>query len=77
MKALSILTNDSNVAAAITCSGGTAALDMMLYLIKTQHGHALATAGSAAVHPRPVGDHDVHPEREGHLEDHASAGTPS
>src|SRR3546814_13075949 len=26
-----------------TCSGGTAALDMMLYLIQQQHGSALAT----------------------------------
>ena len=29
-----------------TCSGGTAALDMMLHLIRTQHGHELAAAVS-------------------------------
>jgi transcriptional regulator GlxA family with amidase domain len=29
-----------------TCSGGTAAIDMMLYLIAAQHGEALATAVS-------------------------------
>lgn len=30
----------------LTCSGGTAALDMMLYLIGMEHGHALRTAVS-------------------------------
>ena len=30
----------------LTCSGGTAALDMMLHLIRIQHGHELATAAS-------------------------------
>lgn len=40
-----------------TCSGGTAALDMMLYLIKTQHGHALATAVSEQFIHGQIRDH--------------------
>jgi transcriptional regulator GlxA family with amidase domain len=41
-----------------TCSGGTAALDMMLYLIKSQHGHALATAVSEQFIHGQIRDHD-------------------
>jgi transcriptional regulator GlxA family with amidase domain len=41
-----------------TCSGGTAALDMMLYLIRTQHGHALATAVSEQFIHGQIRDHD-------------------
>jgi transcriptional regulator GlxA family with amidase domain len=41
-----------------TCSGGTAALDMMLYLIKAQHGHALATAVSEQFIHGQMRDHD-------------------
>ena len=38
-----------------TCSGGTAALDMMLHLIGRQHGQKLATdvwTGDSRPHPR-------------------------
>lgn len=38
-----IFTVDRN---RFTCSGGTAALDMMLHLIRSQHGHELAAAVS-------------------------------
>ncbi len=42
-----------------TCSGGTAALDMMLNLIATQHGHELAAAVSDQfIHERIRDRHD-------------------
>jgi transcriptional regulator GlxA family with amidase domain len=42
-----------------TCSGGTAALDMMLQVIAARHGPALATAVSEQfIHPRIRGAHD-------------------
>lgn len=42
-----------------TCSGGTAALDMMLQLITSRHGRALATDVSEQfIHPRIRGTHD-------------------
>jgi AraC family transcriptional regulator, glycine betaine-responsive activator len=40
-----------------TCSGGTAALDMMLHLIKMQHGHKLATAVSEQFIHGQIRDH--------------------
>jgi transcriptional regulator GlxA family with amidase domain len=42
-----------------TCSGGIAALDMMLHLIRLQHGHALAAAVSDQfIHERIRDRHD-------------------
>ena len=42
-----------------TCSGGTAALDMMLHVIATRHGEALANAVSEQfIHPRIRGARD-------------------
>ncbi|HXV25800.1 MAG TPA: GlxA family transcriptional regulator [Alphaproteobacteria bacterium] len=42
-----------------TCSGGTAALDLMLNLIGRQHGHTLATAVSDQfIHERIRDEHD-------------------
>ena len=42
-----------------TCSGGTAALDMMLQLITSRHGRALATDVSEQfIHPRIRNTHD-------------------
>jgi len=42
-----------------TCSGGTAALDMMLHVIAARHGEALANAVSEQfIHPRIRGAHD-------------------
>lgn len=41
-----------------TCSGGTAALDMMLYLIKGQYGHSLATAVAEQFIHGQIRDHD-------------------
>jgi AraC family transcriptional regulator, glycine betaine-responsive activator len=42
-----------------TCSGGTAALDMMLHVITSRHGRALATDVSEQfIHPRIRGTHD-------------------
>jgi AraC family transcriptional regulator, glycine betaine-responsive activator len=42
-----------------SCSGGIAALDMMLYLITAQHGHELATAVSEQfIHERIRDRHD-------------------
>src|SRR3546814_413756 len=42
-----------------SCSGGTAALDMMLHLIALQHGHELAAAVSDQfIHERIRGRHD-------------------
>lgn len=41
-----------------TCSGGTAALDMMLHLIKMQHGHALATSVSEQFIHSQIREHD-------------------
>jgi transcriptional regulator GlxA family with amidase domain len=42
-----------------TCSGGIAALDMMLHLIRTQHGHALAASVSDQfIHERIRDRHD-------------------
>ncbi len=42
-----------------TCSGGIAALDMMLHLIRVQHGHALAAAVSDQfIHERIRDRHD-------------------
>lgn len=42
-----------------TCSGGTAALDMMLQVITERHGRALATGVSEQfIHPRIRGAHD-------------------
>ncbi|MDJ0895034.1 MAG: GlxA family transcriptional regulator [Alphaproteobacteria bacterium] len=42
-----------------TCSGGTAALDMMLHMIALQHGHDLATAVSEQfIHDRIREPHD-------------------
>jgi transcriptional regulator GlxA family with amidase domain len=42
-----------------TCSGGIAALDMMLHLIRAQHGHALAAAVSDQfIHERIRDRHD-------------------
>lgn len=41
-----------------TCSGGTAALDMMLCLIKRQHGHGLATSVSEQFIHGQIRDHD-------------------
>jgi transcriptional regulator GlxA family with amidase domain len=42
-----------------TCSGGIAALDMMLHLITAQHGHELATAVSEQfIHERIRSQHD-------------------
>jgi transcriptional regulator GlxA family with amidase domain len=40
-----------------TCSGGTAALDLMLHLIKMQHGHGLATAVSEQFIHGQIRDH--------------------
>lgn len=46
--------------ARCTCSGGTAALDMMLQLITSQHGRALANDVSEQfIHPRIRGTQDV------------------
>jgi transcriptional regulator GlxA family with amidase domain len=43
----------------ITCSGGTAALDMMLHLIAQSHGHGLATSISEQfIHDRIRDSHD-------------------
>ena len=43
----------------ITCSGGTAALDMMLHLIAQAHGHGLATSISEQfIHDRIRDSHD-------------------
>lgn len=53
-----------------TCSGGTAALDMMLHLIRAQHGHELAAAVSDQFIHGPMRDAGAHqrlalPERLG------------
>lgn len=47
---------DNNI---VTCSGGAAALDMMLYIIEQQHGHELAASVSdSMIHPhiRHIGE---------------------
>ena len=43
-----------------TCSGGTAALDMMLNLISSQHGHELAAAVSDQFIHERIRDHHDH-----------------
>jgi transcriptional regulator GlxA family with amidase domain len=44
----------------VTCSGGTAALDLMLHVVRLQHGHQLATAVAEQFIHGAIRDHREH-----------------